>query len=152
MSNSILVPLLMAHTLAAIIWIGGMFFAYMALRPAASLLEPPQRLTLWDAAFAKFFPWVWLSILTLFITGGGLMTNIKAPFVSVMIILGCIMAAIFVYLYFSPYKKLSSAVEAQNFPAAGEQLAKIRTMVGINLIIGLILAAVATTGRYWLMT
>ena len=32
------------HILGAVIWVGGMFFAYMALRPvAAALLEPPQR-------------------------------------------------------------------------------------------------------------
>ena len=37
------------HLLAAVIWVGGMFFAYMALRPAAaSLLEPPLRLPLWS--------------------------------------------------------------------------------------------------------
>ena len=36
---AIAIPL---HLLAAVIWVGGMFFAYMALRPvAASLLEPP---------------------------------------------------------------------------------------------------------------
>jgi len=35
------------HFLATVIWVGGMFFAYMALRSvAASLLEPAQRLPL----------------------------------------------------------------------------------------------------------
>lgn len=32
------------HVLSAVVWVGGMFFAWMALRPvAASLLEPPPR-------------------------------------------------------------------------------------------------------------
>jgi len=58
------------HSLAAIIWVGGMFFAYMALRPsAAEVLEPPLRLTLWAKVFSKFFPWVWASIVVLFGTG-----------------------------------------------------------------------------------
>lgn len=36
------------HLLATVIWVGGMFFAYMALRPVAgSLLKPPNRQTLW---------------------------------------------------------------------------------------------------------
>ena len=58
------------HLLAAIIWVGGMFFAYMALRPVAgSLLEPPVRLKLWTQVFSRFFPWVWLTVLVLLITG-----------------------------------------------------------------------------------
>ena len=28
------------HTLAAVIWVGGMFFAYLVLRPSAGALEP----------------------------------------------------------------------------------------------------------------
>ena len=48
------------HHLAALIWVGGMFFAYVALRPAAmEVLDPPQRLRLWDAVFRRFFQWVW---------------------------------------------------------------------------------------------
>lgn len=35
------------HVLSVVIWVGGMFFAYMVLRPvAAAQLEPPVRLTL----------------------------------------------------------------------------------------------------------
>ena len=50
---------LFLHVMGVVVWVGGMFFAYMALRPvAASVLEPPQRLTLWAGVFGKFFPWV----------------------------------------------------------------------------------------------
>ena len=57
------------HILAAIIWIGGMFFAVLVLRPAAGPLEPPERLDLWRRVFARFFPWVWLSLVLLLGTG-----------------------------------------------------------------------------------
>lgn len=61
---------LFLHVLGVVVWVGGMFFAYMALRPAAaSLLEPPQRLTLWAGVFDKFFPWVWLSVALILLTG-----------------------------------------------------------------------------------
>ena len=50
------------HILGAVVWVGGMFAAYVCLRPAAGALEPPQRLTLWRGFFAKFFPWVWVSV------------------------------------------------------------------------------------------
>ncbi len=48
---------LLLHLLAAVVWVGGMFFAYVALRPvAAAQLEPPARLTLWAGVFKVFFP------------------------------------------------------------------------------------------------
>ena len=31
------------HLLSAVVWVGGMFAAYLCLRPAAGPLEPPQR-------------------------------------------------------------------------------------------------------------
>ena len=46
-----------------------MFAAYVCLRPAAGALEAPQRLALWRRFFAKFFPWVWVSILLLLTSG-----------------------------------------------------------------------------------
>jgi uncharacterized membrane protein len=58
------------HLLSAVVWVGGMFFAYVCLRPvAAQLLDPPVRLTLWSRVFTKFFNFVWLSIILLIITG-----------------------------------------------------------------------------------
>jgi hypothetical protein len=44
------------HVLAALIWVGGMFFAWLILRPAAvSALTGPARLTLWLEVFRRFF-------------------------------------------------------------------------------------------------
>ena len=58
------------HVLAAVIWVGGMFTIYVCLRPALSVLEQPSdRVKIAAATFAKFFPWVWLSIVVLFISG-----------------------------------------------------------------------------------
>jgi hypothetical protein len=58
------------HTLAAVVWVGGMFFAYMALRPvAAKLLEPAVRLSLWSRTLSKFFIWVWLAVIIIPVTG-----------------------------------------------------------------------------------
>lgn len=43
------------HVLAALIWVGGMFFAWMILRPAAvAALEGPARLKLWANVFNVF--------------------------------------------------------------------------------------------------
>ena len=57
------------HLLAALVWVGGMFFAIMVLRLAAGELEPPFRVPLWGRVFSKFFPWVWMAVIVLPLTG-----------------------------------------------------------------------------------
>ena len=57
------------HLLAALIWVGGMFFAVYVLRLAAGPMEAPERVALHDRVFAKFFPWVWMAIIILPATG-----------------------------------------------------------------------------------
>ena len=143
------------HALAAMIWVGGMFFAYMALRPvAATLLEPPLRLPLWAQTFARFFPWVWAAVITLPAAGyllvGRLYGGLAGAPVHVHLMqgLGWVMIALFAYVYFLPYRRLQAAVAAADWPAGGAALARIRRIVGINLILGLIVVAVATGGRY----
>lgn len=148
--------LITLHMLSAVIWVGGMFFAYVCLRPiAAKELEPAQRLTLWQGVFSKFFPWVWATIALLIISGHGMIAMMGGfahigTHVHIMLGTGYVMIAIFGHLFFSPYKKLSRAVAAENWLDAGIQLNIIRKMVGINLLIGLATVAVAAGGRYLL--
>jgi len=143
---------LLLHLLGVVVWVGGMFFAYMALRPvAATVLEPPQRLSLWAGVFGKFFPWVWLSIAL--ILGSGLyllmaLGGASAPlYVLAMLVLGVVMMLIFAHVFFAAFKKLKRAVAEQAWPAGGAALAQIRMLIGINLSIGLITIVVAILGR-----
>jgi uncharacterized membrane protein len=145
------------HMLSAVIWVGGMFFAYMALRPvAATLLEPPLRLTLWSKTFARFFPWVWGAVALLPATGYWMifgafegMSNI-GPHVDIMQVIGLSMIGIYLYVFFLPYQRMNRAIEAKDFPAAGKQLGIIRQMIGVNLTLGIITIIVASGGAYWL--
>ena len=144
--------LLALHVLAVVIWVGGMFFAYNALRPAAAeVLEPPHRLKLWVATFRRFFPWVWLSVMVILITGLWMMLSLpKAPtHIHIMAVFGIVMMFIFAHVYFAPYKRLKHAVNNENWPEGGKYLGQIRTLVGINTIIGLVTIIVATAGRSW---
>lgn len=142
------------HILAACIWVGGMFFAYVCLRPvAADTLEPPARLTLWRGVFERFFKWVGLAIVALIISGhfmiamyGGM--KVVGIHVHIMLLLGYIMFGIFGHVFFAPFKRLKAAVDNQDWPAGAAQLNTIRKMVGINLVIGLITIAVASAGRF----
>jgi len=144
---------LLLHLLGVIVWVGGMFFAYMALRPAAAqLLDPPPRLKLWRGVFAKFFPWVWLSIVFILSSGFAMifaMGGFKALPVSVhaMLGLGLLMMLIFAHVFFAAYGKLKRHVTAEDWPAAGAALAQIRMLVGINLSLGLVTVGVVTLGR-----
>ncbi|RLW71843.1 MAG: hypothetical protein B6D71_00030, partial [gamma proteobacterium symbiont of Stewartia floridana] len=58
------------HLLAVIVWVGGMFFAHVILRPVLNQqLEPHQRLPLLLKVFDGFFPWVWASVITILASG-----------------------------------------------------------------------------------
>lgn len=145
---------LVLHLLSAVVWVGGMFFAYMFLRPvAASQLEPPVRLTLWVGVFKKFFPFVWLSILFLPLTGYLMIFDIwgsmgAAPvYVHVMNGLGTVMVLIYLHVYFAPFKHLKEAVIKQDWPEGGRNLNIIRKMVGINTLIGLLTIIIVSAGR-----
>ena len=143
---------LLLHLLGVVVWVGGMFFAYMALRPvAAAVLEPPQRLRLWAGVFGTFFPWVWLSIVLISVSGLYMLMTLggaSAPlYVLAMLVLGVVMMLIFAHVFFAAFKKLKRAVAEQAWPAGGAALGQIRMLIGINLSIGLITIVVAILGR-----
>ena len=142
------------HLLSAVVWVGGMFFAYMFLRPvAASQLEPPARLTLWVGVFKTFFPFVWLSVLFLPLTGYLMIFDVWGSmgatplYVHIMNGLGLVMILIYMHVYFAPFKRLKEAVIKQDWPEGGRNLNIIRKMVGINTMIGLIVIVVVSAGR-----
>jgi uncharacterized membrane protein len=143
------------HLLTAIVWVGGMFFAIMVLRLAAGELEPPVRAPLWGRVFAKFFPWVWIAVLVLPVTGYWMIFSIWGGLHNMplhghlMHGIGWIMIAVYLHLWFGPYKRFRAALTAGDIPTAGANLNKIRILVTANLIIGLINAVIGGTGRYW---
>jgi uncharacterized membrane protein len=143
---------LLLHVLGVVVWVGGMFFAYMALRPVAtSTLEPPLRLALWVGVFGKFFPWVWVAIAL--ILGSGLHMWMKlggasAPvYVMLMMTLGIVMMLIFAHVFFAAFNKLKRAVAASDWQAGGAALGQIRMLIGANLVLGLLTVCVPFVGR-----
>lgn len=139
---------LFLHLISAVIWIGGMFFAYVCLRPiAAEILEPPVRLNLWVKTFARFFPWVWVAVILLSLSGlwllramGGF-TSVGIH-VHIMLGLGVVMILIFLHIFFVPYRRLRVAVADGELQIGATQLARIRLLVGSNLALGVLVLAV----------
>lgn len=156
MSANLAAILVALHGLAAAIWVGGMFFAYMALRPvAATQLEPPQRTRLWEASFQRFFPWVWGSVFVLLGTGFWLIFGFYGGMAGVggdvhtMLLLGLVMMVIFAHIVFAPYRRMRQAIAAEDWPEAGRRLGQIRRFIAINLVLGLITVAIGAGGRFW---
>lgn len=133
------------HIVAATVWVGGMFFAYIVLRPTSAILEPPQRLPLWAGVFKRFFPWVWMAVVVLLMTGYWLVFNWFQGFsnapahVHVMHLAGWLMIILFAYLYFKHYPSFVSAVKSENWQEAAANMNSIRQIILINLILGIVL-------------
>src|SRR5579875_102534 len=122
------------HTLSAVVWVGGMFFAYLVLRSATLRLETEARLRLWAHTFARFFGWVFAAI--------GLAIQLMQGF-------GIVMMLLFLHLYFAPWRRFRAAVARQDWAEGARQLAQIRRIVAINLTLGAITVALGSSGRYW---
>ena len=138
------------HLLAALIWVGGMFFAWMILRPAAaSALQGPERLKLWLEVFPRFFYWVWAAVIVLPVSGVGMLHLGFAGFdnapryVQVMMGLYIVMLALFLRVQILQLPALRNAVGAADWASGATVLAGIRRLVGINLILGLLVVAMA---------
>lgn len=145
------------HLLAAIFWVGGIFLVYMVFRPVAmAQLEPPQRLTMFLGIFSKFFPWVWVFIVALVISGyidwvirlGGF----ESPplYLLAMEIIGWIMIVLFAWLYFGFYKQFKKHVEDKSFAEAGMVLhTKMRPIIVTNLVLGIVEAFIGVSAHYF---
>ncbi len=143
------------HLLAALVWVGGLFFSYVVLRPAAvEVLQPPERLRLWNAVFRRFFNLLWSVIGAVLITGlymiyqnGGLA---QAPhFIHLMLILGVFMTAVFCYVFFACFVPFSLHISKERWKEAASILSKIRHLVALNLILGVSTIIVAKVGMLW---
>jgi uncharacterized membrane protein len=151
----LMIPALAVHVLAAVLWVGGMFFAHQVLRPAATALDPPLRLPLWSRVFERFFLWVIAAIVLLLASGYAMVFGGWGGFrglplyVNLMQALGIIMMLLFLHLYFAPWRRFRNAVARQDWAEGGRQLGQIRTIVTINLVLGLIVVAIGGSGPYW---
>lgn len=147
---------LLLHLLFAVIWVGGMFFAWLCLRPAAAAtLEPAMRQKLWAETLGRFFPWVFAAVLVLLASGLWMVMKLGGmaavtPYVHIMLSLGVLMMLLFLHVFFAPFRRLKRGVAAGDVPGAGRALNQIRVLVGVNLLLGLlVLVAAAGSQAPW---
>jgi uncharacterized membrane protein len=144
--------LLFLHLVCAIAWLGGMFFAYFCLRPAAAeVLDPPKRLPLWVATFARFLPYMSVAVLLILGTGLGMVLQVgfgQAPIGwHLMLALGVVMASVFGYVYWVLFPKLRAECAASAWPSAGQTLNRMRQLVALNLGLGVLVVVAAVSAR-----
>jgi uncharacterized membrane protein len=135
------------HILGAVVWVGGMFFALLVLRPGLLVLAPAHRLALHAEVFRRFFRVVWHAMPLILITGYAMLFGLYGGFagvnwaVHVMHVTGLIMAAISMAIVFGPYARFRAAPSLASAEA-------ITVLVLVNLVLGLITVIVAAIGGY----
>lgn len=143
------------HVLSAIVWIGGMFFALLILRPASAKLEPGVRLPLWDCVILRFFRWVWVAIALLLASGYWMIFSGWNGFASLPVYLhlmqgiGWVMVLVYLHVWFAPWRRFRKSMIAGDLEAAAQDLNQVRILVTVNLMLGLLNAIIGASGRYW---
>lgn len=145
--------MLFVHLIGVVVWVGGMAFAYLCLRPAALELPPALRLGLWARVFERFFPLVWGSIGVLFLSGIAMLFEVgfaTAPVAwHLMLVTGLIMSGVFASLWWGPWRALRQAVAVEDWARAAVALNLIRQRVSFNLVLGTLTIAIASLGLAW---
>lgn len=142
--------LVLIHLAAVIVWIGGMFFAHVCLRPAAAAqLPPPQRLPLLAAILGRFFDVVGWALLLLWGSGMARISQAGAAIPGnwyAMAGIAAVMTILFGVIVLRYHDRMLAAVAAMDWPAAGAAMNVIRQLVLTNLVLGFVTVAVAVLG------
>ena len=130
------------HLLCVVLWVGGMAFLLLTLRPSVSVIDPSARLVLQGAVFRRFFRTIW-QVMPLAIASGLLLLILSyshqaMPWpVMVMQTGGVLMAAIFIGMVLVPNKRFQAKLAAGT--ATAEDAVPIRRLIWLSLGIGAII-------------
>lgn len=138
------------HLAAVIVWLGGMFFAQVCLRPVVAVqLPPPQRLPLLAAVLGRFFGVVSWALLLLWGSGLARFAQVGGaipPHWHVMAGIAAVMTIIFGLIVLRFQRRLRAAVAGLDWPGAAAAMNAIRQLVLANLLLGFVTVAVAILG------
>ncbi len=140
------------HLLAVVLWVGGMAFMLLFLRPALPLLAPPERLKLLREVMRRFFAGVTAAVVVVLVSGawmfdraaraGGAAFAWPADWIA-MAAVGVAMAIIFAVIRLSWYPRFAAALDRGEMPAAAALHARIRAWVAVNLVLGVAVVVIA---------
>jgi uncharacterized membrane protein len=136
---------LSVHLLGWATWLGGIAYASFVLRPSLGLLDNTQRVSVQLQTLKRFFLVVWHAMPLVLISGWLMLFFREGGFanpdwhIHAMQGLGILMALIFAYAFFGPFRKARRAIRPQ--PALFE---RIRSLLTLNLFLGVLVVVIAS--------
>ena len=135
------------HLISMAAWVGGMIYALVVVRKALAVLDPAPRMQVHLITLRRFFLVVWHAVVLSLLTGYAMIVFAYGGFahlhwsINVMNALGLVMTAVFLFLFFGPYRKLRRAIRP-----SPELLGRVRLLVTVNLVLGLAIIVIASVG------
>jgi uncharacterized membrane protein len=132
------------HVLGAVVWVGGMFFTTLIVRPTLADLEPSRRVDIYRGTYGRFFKVIWIVMPGMLLTGYIMLFTKYGGFadagwnIHLMHMLGLAMAAVFVGVWFGPYRRFQQG--------QGRAIDIIRQLIIANLALGLATVVIAALG------
>lgn len=132
--------LVFAHLAGVVVWVGGMFFAAICLHPSLPALGAKERVQLLSGTLQRFFGWVALSIVLIWLSGFGMVAAAGVTDMPLgwhlMIGLGAVMTIVFVYIVVVLFRPAQRAITRNDLAPVPGFLGRIRRLVLFNLILG----------------
>jgi uncharacterized membrane protein len=140
------------HLVGIVVWVGGMFFAQVALRPALPALAAPQRLALMAATLGRFLAATALAVVAVLGSGAWLVASLggtaaMGAAVHAMMGLGAAMTLVYMYVAVSPFRALRAAVAVADWPAGAVAMGRVRAAIWLNLALGLVVVVLGAFSR-----
>ena len=137
------------HLAAMAVWVGGLAFTLFIIRPSLTLLDPTPRMNVQLQVLRRFFRLVWHVMPISILTGWAMVLGEEGGFahapwyVNTMQVLGILMAAVFAYIVFGPFRRLRRAIR----PSVA-MLDNVRGFVITDLALGIATVTVACLGHF----
>jgi uncharacterized membrane protein len=132
------------HQIGFVILLGSIFFLLFVLRPAArDLATGDERLMVYLRYYKHLFRWAWIALLLLWLSGTGKMLTLDIhnlpPQVGLMAGAGAVTTVLTLLAHFAFYHQMDEAIFEQHWPRAARRGSRVRRVMALNLLIGLML-------------
>jgi uncharacterized membrane protein len=142
------------HTMATIIWLGGLFFLCVILQKGTRQLDLTTGLSLWHQLLSRFFMWGWIGMILILFSGismiflefGGF--SGVPPVHRVNMLIGIPAILLYVYLYFQPWQSFRRAMLKGESNVAESSIRRVRLVMSVILALGIIASVVSLAGRF----
>ena len=137
------------HLAAMAVWVGGLAHTLLVIRPSLTLLDPTPRMNVQLQMLRRVFRIVWHVMPVSLVTGWAMMLGREGGFahapwyVNTMQGLGILMAVVFAWIAFGPFRRLRRAIRPTE-----AMLDNVRGLVVVDLALGTATVIVACLGHF----